>query len=326
MRNKKLINTRVIQAVSILAALTFSPSVLAECVQSNPEAEMVFTIDATNGCDSINDHYGCHIKDAEAKNASCEYGDAENGGFEARSEVNGDGSLGWFITQKNDDKPVLIDVAIIGGATKGNNCGYSFELDVKSGSGGDCKRFDKDGKCADFQNFTSLDVCTDLEDEAPPPPPPVATTLQSCQGALQSEVGLLDETGIRCPLESDGMTQKNVIVCNLEVDEYAWGAIGANQDGISEQVCCRCGEGDTYANESACFISETKANEEDIEDLSNGMRRDKISGCIVAATVDPTQEVILQFTKDRGTDPCTKIVSGGKTYKYCWQPDLYTDF
>ena len=118
---------------------------------------------------------------------------------------------------------------------------------------------------------------------------------------MDSEPGTLDDTGIICPTNEDG-TQKNVIVCNLEKDEYAWGTTGAHQDGSIEEVCCKCGLG--IANEQSCFVSDSADKNID-------------NGCATALDSDPTQEVILQFQKN-DDDPCQKIRSGGKVYKTCW--------
>ncbi len=271
------------------------------------------------------------------------------------------GGLAWDVEQVNPDAPVGVDVTMFGGGFQGNNCGYSFEFDLFgsgvangiSGAGGDCKVTSVDdpsySDCDTFQNVTSLDVCTNNINESPPPTPedpPVAVVLDSCQtqaqflsGANETQGGtagdfngLLDDTGIQCPIltndqgipipDGEGNYQQaRVIVCNLEVDEYAFGTVGANDanSGVQEQVCCKCG----ITGDTACFISSEKADEEDLEDITDDLGKvigqiDTASGCVVEATSDPTQEVILQFQKDRGTDPCEKIRSGGKVYKTCW--------
>lgn len=329
MKKRKSIYPRVIQIASIIGAFTLAPSAMAVCVPSNPEAELVFTVDANNGCESINNHFGCHIKNPPG---SCDFfmqdENDETVGFTVTSQFNTDpddpdyGQLEWTTTQYPGAKQVGIDVAVVGGAIKGNNCGYGFEFDVISGSGGDCKgTIDVFGNCdGAIQNITGLDVCTDLEDEVPPPPPvvpPVATTLKACQtqeqtvSAMFDALGKLDRTGIQCPEYALGDDipvgkqtgdQKPVVVCNLEKDKYAWGTTGANEDGAQEEVCCQCGiEMDV---DQTCFVSDNP--EENAE-----------NGCAETLTSDPTQEVILKFQRDNN-DPCTKIVSGGKTYKTCW--------
>jgi len=323
MKYKNPINKAGYLLFLMLMSVVFAQPALAVCVQSDPEADVVFAVDANNGCDSINDHYGCSITSFKGGMGSCTYvvdpNDPQSPGFTTTAYIDSvTGGLTWSITQLNVDSPVGIDVSVTGGGFKGNNCGYTWFNDVFSGSGGDCKVLNSDGSCATFQNITSLDVCADLVEDVPPPPPPVppvATTLNNCQPDL-SIPGELDETGIICPTYDDPLDpnfgkQKPVIVCNLELDRYAFGTIGANDANseIEEDVCCKCGvEGDT-----ACFISSEKAT-----NLSPDGKTDLDTGCTVETTTDPTQEVILQFQKDRGSDPCEKIVSGGKVYKTCW--------
>jgi len=332
MKQKSLTNIAGCLTFLMLMSIVFTQPAFAICVQSEPtEAEVVLSVDANNGCTSINDHFGCTVSKFNKQGfGKCTYQNMD-GGFTVNAWIDLiTGGLTWDVVQLNSEAPVGVDVTVVGGGFQGNNCGYSYAYDLfgslvqlpdgtysSGGSGGDCKVQNADGTCATFQNVTSLDVCTDLEsDLAPPPPtvPPEAVVLENCQPD-SNITGELDETGIICPTYDDpsdpatfGM-QKRVIVCNLEVDKYAFGTIGANEQGATEDVCCKCGiEGDT-----ACFISAEKAT-----NLSEDGKTDLDTGCIVETTSDPTQEVILQFQKDRGSDPCEKIRSGGKVYKTCW--------
>jgi len=322
MKHKSLIDKAGYLLFLMLMSIVVTRPVLAVCIQSDPPADPVLAIDANNGCSDIQGQEGCNIKNVDG--GTCTYPASPGPGedfFTVLSTLNPDGSLSWTLTDDSTIKGV--DTAMIGGGAKGkNNCGYSFKYDVDHGSGGDCKvAFDANGDCPGaFQNITSLDICTDGDPEAEPEPPvepPVATTLKYCQEIAEdgttvgTEPGQLDVTGIICPVYTvdDPYSvedprygqQKPVIVCNLEKDKYAWGAIGANEDGSSEEVCCKCGL--DIANETSCFISD-----DETENSEN---------CSTTLTSDPTQEVILQFQKD-GTDPCEKIRSGGKVYKTCW--------
>lgn len=314
MKSRKLINYLSLHAVVVLVAFSGSQPGLADCVQSDPPADLVFSIDANNGCSDIQGQEGCTIKNALG---NCTYTDPNDPSlwFKVYSKVNTDGSLGWELDALSTITGV--DTFITGGGAQGkNNCGYGFKYDESSGFGGDCKAYDQAGNCTSFQNFTSLDVCTDgVTEEAPPPPPEpiVAKPLEYCQAPGSTTLGRLDDTGIECPLMEDengncleydaagNCKQKPVVVCNLEKDKYAWGTTGSDVEGGEEQVCCQCGI--STSTQTACFVSEDPA--ENSQD------------CAQTLTSDPAEDVVLTFQKD-GDDPCYTKYSGGKPYKVCW--------
>jgi len=318
MKIQKTINCGPIQVVAILAAFAFTQSAQAECINTvEPPADLLFNIDANNGCDDIQGQEGCYIKGGVGE---CTYIDPSipsKGGFKVTSWVVSDpldgqiGSLAWQISAVQDmngnDLPLLYaDTIIYGGGSGGkNNCGMGYKSDVGSGYGGDCKNaLDGDGVCttAVFQNFTGLSVCSDLETDEAPPEVPVAIDLPTCgiPTAMLGELGDdLDNTGIICP----GNGQETV-VCNFEKGEYAWGTVGANELGQQEEVCCRCNPGTTPVK--SCFVADN-ADDNSTED----------NDCAKTLTSDPTQEVIITLERN-DNDPCTKIVSGGKVYKTCW--------
>lgn len=320
MKSIRLISCGYIRAVAIMMAFIFAEPALSVCVDSDPPSDTILAIDANNGCADIQGQVGCTIKDPNSSDPllnSCDFPDPITGDLiVVNSTVNTDGSLSWSLA---DSSLKIIDTAIVGGGSKGkNNCGYVYKYDVASGTGGDCKTFDTDGTtCLSYQNITSLDVCTDgITEEAPPPPPEpvIAKPLEYCQAPGSTEPGVIDETGIICPVEIDPVTglpvidpdtglpvQKPVIVCNLEKDKYAWGATGSDIEGEEEQVCCQCGI--STGTQTACFVSEDpEVNAQE---------------CAQTLTSDPTEEVILTFQKN-GDDPCYTKYSGGKPYKVCW--------
>ena len=280
-----------------------APSVLAVCVNSyDSSGELqqdvtVVAVDANNGCTDITGQVGCSIKNPVA-GSTCTFNE---GGVMFTATVIAIDSLGmrWNITGNN----TAIDSVIYGGGAGGkNNCAAFHTFDVTSGSGGDCKVTNPDGSCATFQNFTSIDFCTDNVTETPPPPPVVADKLGFCQDPGSTMLGVLDQTGIQCPVytESDppppdsGLMigdQKPVVVCNLEKDKTDWGAT----DG--SDLCCQCGI--PLADQQACVVTED---------------RDQ---CDQEVTINPTQSVQLIFSKD-DLDPVTWIYTsqGWKLISY----------
>jgi len=299
MKNRKIINHGAVQVVSILAAFAFAQPVMAECVQSDPPADTILAIDANNGCVDIQGQEGCTIKGGVG---TCTYTDLDGNFFKINSSLNSDGSLSWALDQSSTITG--IDTAVIGGGSGGkNNCGYIHNFDVASGSGGDCKTVDSSGNCTGFQNITSLDICTDGQDDIAPPPPVVAEKLTFCSAPGDTnDIGELDDTGIRCPVYTlldppppdSGLVvgdQKPVVVCNLEKDKKDWGTT----DG--SDVCCQCGIAE--ADQTACVVTEDS------------------SECTQSMTVNPTQSVELIFFKD-DEDPCTWIKTSRGWKQWCY--------
>lgn len=289
--NRKTISYVPIQVVALLAAFGFAQPALSECVQSDPAAATIVDIDATSGCANVQGQEGCTI--SKVANGSCSY-DGQYGKFTVNSELI-DGKLSWWLVEGYSTK---IDTAIIGGGSGGkNNCGYVHEVDVIKGSGGDCKGDIVDGECTgDYQNITGLAVCTDGIDDEAPPVAPVAKPLDTCPSINDDET--LDGVGIQCPTDQTIES----IVCNFEKGDYAWGTIGANEQGGQEQVCCRCNP--QTADVKAFFVSDDP--EENNENLGTYLLES-----------DPAQEVIITLERTPG-DPCISIVSGGRVYKQCW--------
>jgi len=314
-----------IPVVAILAAFTFAQPALSDCVQSDPPADTILDIDANSGCANIQDQEGCTIDKVD--NGTCTYIDPVNKDingdplfFTVDSELNTDGSLSWWLDEGSTITGV--DTAIIGGGAGGkNNCGYIHNVDVASGSGGDCKGvIDGDGNCDGvFQNITGLAVCTDGTDDVAPSPPVVAKDLPNCD--FDNE---LDDTGITCPtyslaevtaaweaheLDPDNVPapdfkvddQKPVVVCNFEKDKEDWGVT----DG--SDVCCQCGVGvdnpnDPDEKQKACVVTED-------ETVDNA--------CTTEMTVDPTQSVVFTLFRSDG-DPCTWLKSSRGWVQWCW--------
>lgn len=294
MKNRNKISYGPIQLVAILAAFTFAQPALSDCVQSDPPADTILDIDANSGCANIQDQEGCTID--KVANGTCTYTDPTDATrwFTVNSVLNTDGSLSWALDSLSTITGV--DTAIIGGGAGGkNNCGYIHNVDVASGSGGDCKGvIDEFGICDGvFQNITGLAVCTDGIDDVAPPPPVVAEKLTFCSSPdTPNDNGFLDETGIRCPVDEFG-NQKPVVVCNFEKDKEDWGTT----DG--SDVCCQCGIPE--ADQTACVVTEDGDRE----------------NCEQTMTVNPTQSVELMLFKD-DIDPCTWLKTSQGWKQWCY--------
>ncbi len=293
MKITKLISNGSMQVVAVLAVFTLVQPALADCVQSDPPADPILAIDANNGCVDIQGQEGCTVDNVDG--GTCTYTDSDGKWFKVISSQNPDGSVSWELDELSTIEGV--DTAVVGGGSRGkNNCGYVYPFDVASGSGGDCKSIDSNGICTSFQNITSLDVCTDgLVDEAPPPPV-VAEKLPACQDpdADPGVLGELDETGIKCPVYTEGPNigmQKPVVVCNLEKDKQDWGTT----DGTG--VCCQCGIPEEQQTE--CVVTEDRTQ------------------CTQSITVNPTQSVEIIFFKD-DLDPCTWIKTSQGWKQWCY--------
>jgi hypothetical protein len=299
-----------------IVAWALSNPTFAECINTKPPtqvADVVMSIDAKNACDNINGQEGIYIKGGITSPDGVPFSwtrdDGTTVGFNVISEYNDSGAIKWKLESicaddQTDCEFVGADTVIFGGASGGdNNCGMVYYSDAFSGYGGYCTQWSGD-QCVNFQNYTGLSVCSNLKTDNPMERTPDAIPLQPCQTSEQAalgELGKLDDTGIECPLNDDG-SQKEVVVCNFEKDEYAWGTIGANEDGSAEQVCCTCGIPEEV--QDSCF-------------LSGNETLDEVNGCATVLTSDPRQEVDVSLERIDG-DPCTKIVSGGKVYKTCW--------
>jgi len=284
----------------------FAQSVMAECVMSyDSDGELqnatVIGVDGNNGCTDISGQFGCSIKNP-AVGSSCTYNDGtDTFKFTATIAAIDSQGLRWVIS----DNTTNIDTFQIKGASKGiNNCITTFTYEATSGSGGDCTSFDTNGVCLNFSGFGGADFCSDLIEEVEPPPPPepvVVEVIESCSGAG----GKLDDTGIICPTYTSEENpelvgqEKPVVVCNFEKDKYAWGTVGSNVEGSTEQVCCQCG----ITGQTACIVS-------DDPDIN-------AQECPPTQTFDPEQDVMIILHKDE-TDPCVTQVYGGKVYKNCW--------
>ena len=292
MRNSLSLLLRLTRYLSLpMFIFWLTPSAMAECVNSysyTQPAELqlatIVAVDANNGCADITGQFGCSIKNP-ALGGTCTYSDADGNHFTATIKALDSFGMRWEITNNN----VEIDTAVYGGGSGGkNNCAAFHTYDVTSGSGGDCKIFNTDGTCASYQNFTSLDVCSNLVQEDSPPPPPVASELPNCD-TLPG--GKLDSTGITCPTDSLGSpTGEPVVVCNLQKDKQDWGT----SDG--SDVCCQC---NITAQQTACVVSPDKPD------------------CTTSMTVDPTQAVELMFFRNDG-DPCTWLRSSSGWRQVCW--------
>ncbi len=293
MKNRKLISYGLMQVVVILTAFGFAQPALAVCVDSDPPADTILAIDANNGCGNVHAQEGCNIKGGVG---TCTYTDPDGNFFTVNSALNEDGRLSWALDPASTI--IGVDTGMISGAAKGDSvCGYLYEVDVSSGSGGDCKSFDTAGNCTSFQNITGLDVCTDGKDDIAPPPPQVAAKLPFCSDpADPNAVGELDNTGIRCPIDEDPTSptfglQEPVVVCNLEKNKKDWGTT----DG--SDVCCQCGI--PAESQTACVVTEDP------------------SECTQSMTVNPTQSVELIFFKD-DVDPCTWIKTSRGWKQWCY--------
>jgi len=291
MRNKSCFLSPLAPYLYVLLFFCLTPAAMAECVDSftnslPPEFQLatIAAIDANNGCNDITGQVGCSIKNPAVGN-SCDYSDTEGNQFTAT--ITGFDALGmrWQISNNN----VEIDTAIYGGGSGGkNNCAAFHTYDVSSGSGGDCKTFNADGSCATYQNFTSLDVCTDLVQENAPAPSPMAETLPNCD-TLPG--GKLDNTGITCPTDGMGnLTTEPVVVCNLQKDQPDWGT----SDGSA--VCCQC---NITQQQTACIVSPDNPE------------------CTQTMTVDPTQSVELMFFRN-DEDPCYWPRGSSGWTQICW--------
>ncbi len=253
----------------------------ADCIDSDPPALAVMSIDANNSCSDINGYGGCFINDGIG---SCSF---SSGGksFTVDSTQAADGRVLWSV-REGSDLGVKVMVAN-GGAQGKNNCSYTYAFDTFSGQAGDLK------PNGSIQNITGAFFCTDGSFAAPPPPPPVAENLPLCQDPIsQPDVGFLDETGIRCPAPdpATGLVPP-VVVCNLEKDKPDWGAT----DGSG--LCCQCGipEG----TQTSCFVTPDSPE------------------CTREMTVDPTQAVELMFFRADG-DPCTWKRTSRGWEQICW--------
>lgn len=296
MKNIKQNKTRAIQVVSILAALTFAPPVLADCVQSDPPADTILAIDANNGCSDIQGQEGCSIDSRNLDDGECTYTDTNlddgDSSFTVTSFLNTNGSLSWELTADSAE----IDTVIVGGGARGkNNCGYVYNFDADKGFGGDCKgTIDESGNCdGTFQNVTRLDVCTDGLNEQGPPETLEAEVFPHCEDPDDAggAGGTLDNTGITCPANSD----ERVIVCNFQKDVADWGAT----DG--SDLCCQCGY--DPGEQEACVVTEDANPNNDCS--KNPKTR--------SMTVDQSETVEVILFKD-ALDPCvwTKTRKGWK--------------
>jgi hypothetical protein len=299
MINFKQMIGRGVQSTALMVALCLVNPVMAECIQSVPPADTILAIDANNGCTDIQGQEGCKITkwDKTTGYASCThtYTDENNEAktftvISRRDSITG--GVSWELDPNTSDVSG-IDTAIFGGGKEGkNNCGYVYNYDVNSGIGGDCT--DNPEDCSNFQNITSLDICTDKKEDIyiPPPTPQVAAPLPSCQEVIGSSVpGLLDDTGIVCPLDSN---ENPVVVCNLEKGKDDWGTT----DGTP--VCCQCGI--PIDDQVACVVTEEETDD---------------NTCTKEMTVDPTQTVELLFFRNDG-DPCTWKKTSKGWEQVCW--------
>jgi len=272
-----------------------SQPALATCVQSYSSSDVlqsatVIGVDGNNGCVDIPGQYGCSVKNPVV-GSSCTFNDG-NYHFTATVTAFDSRGLRWDVTNNNTN----IDTFQIKGASKGiNNCVTSYTYEDVSGSGGDCTSFDAGGTCLSYSGAGGIDFCSDLIAETPPPPPVLPEKLSFCQdpNADPSALGMLDETGIKCPTYTaedqangdipDGYSvgdQKQVVVCNLEKWKQDWGAT----DG--SDLCCQCGI--PLDQQTACVVTEDR------------------SQCTQSISMNPTQSVELIFNKD-DLDPSTWI-------------------
>jgi hypothetical protein len=189
----------------------------AECVQD--EGATTLLIDGTSGCDSIVGQTGCTI-DFKKNQSSCTFTRVIGGQQETvvASASFSTSSGGIWSTNKP------IDTVIFGGATSGNNCGYSYTFDDAMGAGGFLKA---DGS---FQNSTFASFCADESLEEAPPPPKVAETYPSCDSLL----GTLDQTTVTCGTGTEQEPLEPSLVCNFQLEQPNAGA------NVGE-YCCICG-------------------------------------------------------------------------------------
>jgi hypothetical protein len=239
--------------------------------------------------------------------------------------VTGEKVGGWISWTSSAPVPGLgINKVILDNAQGANGCLQNSMYDVTSGEIAFVTE-DNDGNVK-TQPSGGAEFCADaLVTEVPPAPPEptVVEPLHQCQVAreLPSDTllpGDLDETGIVCPVyesQSDcdaayaaaesagkdvtdfecipGVTQKPVVICNLEKDKDDWGTT----DG--SDICCQCG---IPADEQvACEVTDDPTDEK----------------CEQSMTVNPTQSVELMFFKD-DVDPCTWIKTSKGWQQYCY--------
>lgn len=328
MTQRKPFITRVIQIATIFTALIFSPPVFSlGCTVENlvpiqPTPVDVGEFDGNMTCANwpTMSPSNCFLdlkKDGDEDSCVIEITDEE---FITVTGTKVDGWISWASTS---DVPGLgVNKVILDNARSANGCLQNSMYDLKSGEIAFVTEVDGD---VNTQPSGGAEFCADaLVTEVPPEPPEpiVEEPLYQCQVAkkLPSDViepGSLDETGIVCPVyqtqdectvaaaalpEAEReeflkmcepeVTQKPVVICNLEKDKKDWGTT----DG--SDVCCQCGIPEEA--QTACDVINS-----DPEDCEKTM------------TVDPTQSVELMFFKD-DVDPCTWIKTSKGWKQWCY--------
>lgn len=323
MKNIKQNKTRAIQVVSILAALTFAPPALAEgCTATLDPPQPVVDVGEFDGNMTCANWPSmvpsdCSLDPAEGEKLTCrittDVGDIDVTAMKVD---------GWISWSSSSDEGLGIDKVILDNAAGANGCLQNNMYDATSG---EIVFLKLQGGIAVPQSTKGAEFCADvLISEKPPvpPEPEVAEPLHQCQAEntgsgssiIEADPGSLDNTGIICPVyatqdECDAaeagnegfvcipeVTQKPVVVCNLEKDKEDWGTT----DG--SDVCCQCGIPENI--QEACIVTqpETDTNQ-----------------CTHSMTVDPTQTVELIFFKD-DVDPCTWKKTSKGWVQVCFPP------
>ena len=213
----------VTQLLFAIIALCAYGSVNAQCVED--EGAVTLLVDATSGCDNVVGQVGCTI-DFNKGETSCQYPEiSDTPEFTATAYLDDIGKTVWEVTQGAG-----IDLAIVSGGIKGNNCGYAYKYDTYAGSGGYLKG-------SSYQNTNSVSFCTDQKSEPAPAP---ATAFPICSppsaATIAEATTVLDKTTVLCGPDSDGdgFSDEKALVCNFQLESPQGGA-------LLNEYCCVCG-------------------------------------------------------------------------------------